>query len=379
MNKRDLLTLLTSIIFSLAILEVGLRLFTPYPVNQVSNRVYHNDLGYVLSPDMREIDEHGFRNNPLPSIDVVAIGDSHTYGINVRSDGAWPKQLGYKLKQNVYNFGVGGYGVLHYQYLLEKSIEMQPGVILLGLYLTNDLNDICKGRVSKSQYWKSRAKAYNFDRSICPETDNVGRGSRVATRKTKRDILWSWLTENVAITSIASRYYSDYDALKIIEKGDIENGIVVNDGKIKTVLGIERIKAHASYIDMSRPHVQAAKEVLKKILTEAKNNAKAKNIRFGVLFIPSKERVLFNYLTQMEYELPEVYGELVKNEDALKDDISVFLNKAEIPFIDVLPGMEKALLKYGNIYPANDNGHPIETGYKIYAESAFDLYQSINK
>ena len=39
--------------------------------------------------------------------------------------------------------------------------------------------------------------------------------------------------------------------------------------------------------------------------------------------------------------------------------------------------MESGLLKYGNIYPARDDGHPIEIGYQIYAENAYKLYQHI--
>jgi hypothetical protein len=41
--------------------------------------------------------------------------------------------------------------------------------------------------------------------------------------------------------------------------------------------------------------------------------------------------------------------------------------------------MKNALQKYGNIYPTNENGHPIKAGYKVCAESAFDLYPQINK
>ena len=38
---------------------------------------------------------------------------------------------------------------------------------------------------------------------------------------------------------------------------------------------------------------------------------------------------------------------------------SAFLENTGIPFIDVLPDMEKALLKHGDIYPAWDDGHTI--------------------
>ncbi len=159
MEKNNLLTLIVSLIISFIILEIGLRNFTSYP----SYRVEHEKLGFVMNPNLSEIDENGFRNKQFTSVDIVALGDSHTYGYNVSSDNSWPKLLGRKLKNNVYNFGVGGYGILQYQYLLSKAIELNPKVILLGLYLANDLNDIC------SMVWESRAIEFNFNTSVCSE------------------------------------------------------------------------------------------------------------------------------------------------------------------------------------------------------------------
>ena len=35
--------------------------------------------------------------------------------------------------------------------------------------------------------------------------------------------------------------------------------------------------------------------------------------------------------------------------------------------------MEGALLSQGNIYPMKDDGHPVESGYKVYGEGAVKL------
>ncbi|MHC4268244.1 MAG: hypothetical protein ACYSTS_07230 [Planctomycetota bacterium] len=328
---------------------------------------------------MDEIDEHGFRNNILSSIDVVALGDSHTYGFNVSSDNSWPKLLGKKLKKNVYNFGIGGYGILQYQYqyLLNKSIALNPEVILLGLYLPNDLNGICE-MVSSNQYWASRAKELYIDSSVCPETLKTQDTSREVTKK-KEISIRKWLNENFATISMASEYYSRFTVLKRIENGGIKNGLVINDSIIKKVIGFKRITAHKESMDMNRPYIQMAYEVLKKFLLEGKENTELNNIRFGVLLIPSQERVYYKYLMQIDYGVPNEYKELVDNEDELKENISLYLENIGISYIDVLPDMENALLKHGNIYPVRDNDHPIEIGYQIYAENAFNLYQQIIK
>jgi hypothetical protein len=379
MKRNNLLTLIISLIFCFVIFEMGLRMFTPFPICQVSNWGNHKILGYTMDVNMDEIDEHGFRNNILSSIDVVALGDSHTYGFNVSSDNSWPKLLGKKLKKNVYNFGIGGYGILQYQYqyLLNKSIALNPEVILLGLYLPNDLNGICE-MVSSNQYWASRAKELYIDSSVCPETLKTQDTSREVTKK-KEISIRKWLNENFATISMASEYYSRFTVLKRIENGGIKNGLVINDSIIKKVIGFKRITAHKESMDMNRPYIQMAYEVLKKFLLEGKENTELNNIRFGVLLIPSQERVYYKYLMQIDYGVPNEYKELVDNEDELKENISLYLENIGISYIDVLPDMENALLKHGNIYPVRDNDHPIEIGYQIYAENAFNLYQQIIK
>ena len=397
MERNNLLTFIISLLFSLIVLEVGLRNFTPFPISRVSNKVDHEKLGHVMNANMNEIDENGFRNNILPSVDIVALGDSHTYGFNVSSDNSWPKLLGRKLNKNVYNFGMGAYGILHYHYLLSKAIGLNPEVILLGLYLPNDLNDICV-LVSSNKYWASRAKEFNIDSSLCPEIKPYSAPRAVANGKRKTSIR-KWLKENLATISIVSEYYYRFstrkkledagttkplvindrklNAIKKIEKGGVTNALVINDGKIKTMIDFERIMLNKEGMDMNRPHIQMAYEVMKEFFLESKKNTELNNIRFGVLFIPSKERVYYKYLKQMGHYVPEEYEELVENEDELKGKASLFLENTGIAFIDVLPDMENALLKYGDLYPAWDDGHAIKIGYKIFAENAFNLYQQI--
>src|SRR5262245_53910919 len=52
------------------------------------------ELGIRGNPNFPEHDANGFRNVVVPdTADVVAIGDSHTYGERVAFDQAWPRVL----------------------------------------------------------------------------------------------------------------------------------------------------------------------------------------------------------------------------------------------------------------------------------------------
>ena len=56
--------------------------------------VYDDVLGHRIEPGSGGHDEWGYRNKNVPeSSDIVAIGDSQTYGIGATSTDAWPAVL----------------------------------------------------------------------------------------------------------------------------------------------------------------------------------------------------------------------------------------------------------------------------------------------
>jgi lysophospholipase L1-like esterase len=68
-------------------------------------------LGYRIAPYTTGHDALGFRNAHVPErVDVVAVGDSQTYGVSATRENSWPQQLGRLLGQSVYNMALGGYG-----------------------------------------------------------------------------------------------------------------------------------------------------------------------------------------------------------------------------------------------------------------------------
>ena len=85
-DPKNTLLLGISILFSLVILEIGLRSLTPFPIHgEMANRVPHPVLGYTLDPFNKEVDANGFRNSTADGhYDIVVIGDSHTQGFNVK-------------------------------------------------------------------------------------------------------------------------------------------------------------------------------------------------------------------------------------------------------------------------------------------------------
>jgi hypothetical protein len=91
-----------SIIITWALLEISLHLAAKifprvdallFPAS-FEWLISDSDLTYRGNPLAPGNDANGFRNANIPSkAEIVAIGDSHTYGWGVHSDEAWPHEL----------------------------------------------------------------------------------------------------------------------------------------------------------------------------------------------------------------------------------------------------------------------------------------------
>ena len=360
MRKSDALTLAVSLSIGLLILEIGLQFFTPYPIRSPSNSISHEWLGRVMNPAMDEIDEMGFRNKPMSSIDVIAIGDSHTYGFNVSSENSWPKMMGKGLGMNVYNFGIGGYGLLQYHYLMDKAIEMNPKEIILGLFSRNDLDNVCQ-HANNIPLWESRGEELGLDVSLCPEKEKA--------KKIKGGVSF-WLRKSSAIVSMLAEFNTNRKIWMRLHLTGAYDGVVVNDDHIKSLINMKKVKAQGQHMDMTEPGIKMAFEVLRVFLEKSSQKLKSRGIGFSVLLIPSKEMVFNRYLTENNYILPDEYRSLVTDENYLRKMIIQLLEEKNIHYGSVLPDLQQALMNDGDVYPANADDHPQLRGYKVYAEVA---------
>jgi len=95
-------------------------------------RVMKNSAGVVV---VETYDSLGARTNPLfrDNISISSYGDSHTQCAEVNDDETWQYYLSERLRSNVQNFGVAGYGTDQALIKLERNLEkgiLTPSVIL---------------------------------------------------------------------------------------------------------------------------------------------------------------------------------------------------------------------------------------------------------
>lgn len=333
--------LVCSLTFSVVACELLLRVFTVYPVNGNSNVVADVELGFRMDPALPDADENGFRN-PVVRTDaqIVAIGDSHTQGFNVESADAWPMQLGRNLNKTVYNFGTGGYGPQHYEKLVPRALSMNPEAVIVAVYLPNDLSDIREGiRPRLAEPWRADNAAYIL-------RDRTAVGSLV------------WQT--------ARRLRLDCPA-----------GIEVAHPLNPTFLDNRSLIAGTAAMDLQRPTTEAAFRATLAILKSAADKCRRQQCRFVVLLIPSKERVYESAVLTRTGARSSEYTRMVQSEREVTSLLVRMLAESRIEYADVTERLVKSINVEPDVYPDTGDGHPLRSGYQVYAESVGELLESV--
>jgi hypothetical protein len=356
-----LLLLAVTTLLCLVALELSLRAFTHFPIHpKDANRRPHPALGYVMSSDLPEIDREGFRNpEDLRDVDLVAIGDSQTYGFNVVSGESWPAQLAERGRISVYNYGMGGYGILQYRWLFPRALEKEPETIILAMYPANDLGDYCT--FSQLDHWESELRERGLGRQACPDPGNkemLANGS--STDALKR----LWLA-----TAVGSAV--DYLLWREIDLRQNPNTFVpVTYAGHETFLSKARIRRHDRHTDLRRRPIAEAARATEVLLSEMIELARTGGVGLGVLFIPSKENVLLEAADPSD-PFFEVLQRAVLQERAVAERLDRYLSERGVPTAHALDCLRKRIGV--QLYRWDANTHPLREGYACYAEAAMTL------
>ncbi len=163
----------TSILFTIGLAEIGLRLFRPINYMRARSReesqtqmLLHQassipGLRYEMAPSKQIVwqgvpmktNSYGMRGDEPRSpksnslVRIAALGDSYTFGLGVRADEAYPEILERLLNESpandghhfsVLNFGVIGYCTRDEALVLRyKALAWDPEVVIIG-YVLND-------------------------------------------------------------------------------------------------------------------------------------------------------------------------------------------------------------------------------------------------
>ena len=317
-------------------------------------------------------DTWGFRNPRVPeSADIVAIGDSHTYGNTATMEQSWPYVLAHLTGHRVYNMGMGGYGPNQYLYLLKnRALSLKPRMIICGLYLGDDFENAYSITYGL-QYWASLRKL-QLQRANFEIWDSA---PRTSWHKNVR----VWLSRHSVIYQLVF-----HGPLMGMLQGEfqIKNAPEFYPG-VATVLNIPQQHILEAFrpqglllrLDQQSQSVQEGMRVTFDLLKQMNDICDQQQIRFVVVIIPTKELVFSDYLEHNpKLALSDVLDKLIANEQVARTKTLQFLTDAGITYVDTLPTLKGSLEQKLYARTAADM-HPNRSGYRMIAEAVVQALQ----
>lgn len=373
----------------LLLMELSLRVWEVQRAERIGNEfrgllspIPDKRLGVRLAPYAGGHDANGFRNDAVPDqVDIVAIGDSQTWGINASRSEAWPQTLARISGRRVYNMALGYYGPVQYLALTDDALRLSPKVIVVGLYFGNDLYGAYQMVYTEEMYAHFRSAKVSGDLlidTIGPQADKLSKEemaySNVRPASTS-DYTWEdWFVTNFAVLRFfqAHRRLSADDSFrraKAWATAHPDHGEVYENGSVRTVFTpAYRLLA----LDLDEPRIAEGLRITKEILVKMQAKVEGAGAQLIVLLIPTKEMVYADVMERGGLSKSKTFQRLVKMETRARADIVRTCNQRGILYIDALPTLKKAVSRGEQIYPATTDGHPNPRGYFFLASVVHD-------
>jgi len=356
---------LAAIIVSLLVSEVVVRYFF-HPVDHLLPRLEADSvLGHRIASNTGGHDSLGFRNYTLPSkAEIVAIGDSHTYGVSATFQNSWPAQLSNMRSSIVYNMALGGYGPPHYLHLLKtKTLDFAPKIVIVGLYFGNDLVD-AYNLVYSNEYWQK----YRNPEIIGANAKNT----TATTTQIKGKFLnetRNWLAHRSVLYRLITQSAMG-NVVRIIEFKSEASEVI--DIKLATVRQFFMPGYRLESLDRNSLKVEEGIRISKVVIHEIKQYCLSNQIELIFVLIPTKELVYSKLLKDsLNNKIPNVLLKSFEYEVSIRSEFFQYFKKSNIRYIDVLPALREAATNGKDIYPIND-GHTNGQGYSVIAKKIND-------
>jgi hypothetical protein len=330
-------------------------------------------LGGVPSQTAKaEFDAWGYRNQVVPvSADIVAVGDSHTFGNAVGMKGSWPFQLGTMLGKNVYNMGMGGYGPNQYYYLsTTKALSLKPKVIIWGLYLGDNFENAYTITYGLD-YWAYMRKL-SVDKATYSDWTERPRPSRL-----KRVRIW--LSEHSLLYQLL--FHAGWGG-RLQGEEQIRNAARLYPGEATSLSVPDKHILEAFWpegslirLDQNSPAVLEGMRITFELLGQMNEICRKNHVQFVVVVIPIKEAVFSEYLEHNpKLPLSNVIDSLLENDREARAKTFQFLSNSGIPYVDPLPELKASV--DGELYDRTAaDMHPSKNGYRVIAEAVFEAYE----
>lgn len=337
------------------------------PADFLSPRTTGDDvLGIAVAPHSSGFDEWGFRNSVVPATaDVVAIGDSHTYGNTAKMDDAWPSVVARATKLQVYNLGLGGYGPNQYHYLLTtKGLKLKPKWVVCGIYMGDDFENAFMITYGLD-YWASlRAGQWkNINADIWGVTAPPVWGADIRNWLSEHSMVYRLIVHGPLFAMVKEAVRFE----QVEAKSDpYTTALVMEDQNIREAF---RPIGMAERLDKNSGPVREGMRITFHLLKDMDRACVQAGCKFLAVIIPTKETVFAEYIAESpQLHLRDALERVIVNERSAKADLVEFLSSEGIAYVDALPTLRRSVKNQLYAQTTRDM-HPGKNGYRVIGET----------
>ena len=373
---------LVTVAITLILVEIGLHLVTIAGWGRESLKIGDDRLQYRPNPRFPDHDQHGFRNQCVPAMaDIVALGDSQTYGTGVAAQEAWPKQLEAATKKSVYSMAFGGYCPVHSLILWDEAIRLKPRIIIEGFYAGNDLFDAFNLVYNYHQHPELKTSDEQLAANIQKAEESEPIIERISNHASE---IFTMKSEQHGFLRRYSKLYDLCWAIRFLyaQKSGTPQQQWIYAQTFATARP-ERCEAfdcppfrtvftpgyRLCGLDLTDPRILEGHRICLKAISRINQLARQQQIKFLVINIPTKELV-FREICQDA--LPK-YRTLVRNESRMWEISRCFFEENDIAYVDVLSALRAQLADGLQPYPVSHDSHPNKYGHAAIVNSLESL------
>lgn len=363
---------LLSLLVGLILCEAGARVVLN-PADYLSVTMLPDPvLGMRIAPNSAGFDSWGFRNPTVPeAVDVVALGDSHTFGNTATMDAAWPRVLARETGLSVYNLGVGGYGPnQYYQLLTSRALSLHPKHVVCGLYMGDDFENAYSITYGLD-HWAPLRTGHRgkVDADIWGDAEPPGRFKIVRNWLSRTSMVYRLVVHGPVLGGIKASLQFNATG------GNADPSVTTLEKADEKIMEAFRPIRVAAGLDQSRLEVREGMRITFHLLKEMDRVCRENGCSFAVVIIPTKETTFAKYLEgNTQLHLKDTVDSLIANERAARTKLGEFLNEAGIPFVDALPALRQAVGEE-LYYRGPADMHPSASGYSVIGTAAAELFR----
>jgi lysophospholipase L1-like esterase len=393
-RKRRIKTLLgrflllsAATLLSLLVMEGVSRLFLS-PIDYLKPSLVHDDLlGHAIAPHTAGHDAWGFRNKAIPErCDIVAIGDSQTYGVSATARDSWPAILQRLTGKSVYNLALGGFAAPQYRHLLQtRALSLRPSLVIVGCYCGNDLAETYLTIYGNDHWQNLRRNNFTLARTAAGDTTGAvenaigGTASRSPMLELKpagavmRILLAAreWLAHHSVLyrAAIEGSFVGDLLRRSQTEYGYSSADIATFEDESNQIRAGFTPLSRLAALNLDDPRNAEGLRLNMELLHQMSEITSKAGIGFLVALIPTKELVFASYIENNEaMNLSQTIDQVLYFERRATELLKADLAEHGIAYVDLLPSLQHAVGKE-QIYPINCNGHPTGKGYAVIAQA----------